>query len=163
MTTKTLTKFVFFSFCILATFSNTTFASHNEDLNGVRFTKKESKEVEKKIIDANKVIFRYPSFNRVMEMNRMIVNGRSPVNEEHFIYNSVVHFLIYVTKGTGVFYVDSAFYQIKEGDVLDVPPKTRFAVSGTSLEYVTIENPAWFPEQFSIVDSTGNVVDSSSN
>lgn len=137
----------------------TTLANAAPPANGVTFLKSNAKEIELIRIDSNKTIKRYPSTSRVIEMNVMTVNGRSPINADHFIYNSLVHFMIYVIKGKGVFYVDDKTFETSEGDVLDVPPKTRFAVSGQGLEYVTIENPAFFAEQSYIVNSKGDVVE----
>jgi mannose-6-phosphate isomerase-like protein (cupin superfamily) len=132
--------------------------TRNPPPNGVTFLKADAAETQLIRIDANKTIKRYPSASRVTEINLMTVNGRSPIAVDQFIYNSLVHFMVYVTKGTGTFYVDDAVLDASEGDVLDVPPKTRFAVRGDGLEYVTVENPAFFPEQAYIVDAAGRVV-----
>ena len=126
--------------------------------NGVSFVSGESSSIKLIQVDKNKKIKKYPSPSKVMEYNVMLVNGRSPVKEDRFIYNTLVHFMIYVTKGTGVFFVDNQEFNVGPGAVLDVPPKTRFAVHGEELEYLTVENPAWFPEQFHIVDSKNNIV-----
>jgi len=90
----------------------------------------------------------------------MTVNGRSPQKEGLFIYNTLVHFMVYVTKGNGTLFVDKDRFEVGPGDMLDVPPKTRFAVIGNGLEYIAVENPAWFPEQLYIVDKNNNVVES---
>jgi len=146
-------RFVSFFMLLMTTFANAATPS-----NGVTFLKSNAPEVELIRIDANKTIKRYPSASRTIEMNVMTVNGRSPMNSDHYIYNALVHFMIYITKGTGVFYVDNIAYETSAGDVLDVPPKTRFAVSGEGLEYVTVESPAFLPEQSYIVDVKGNIV-----
>lgn len=137
---------------------NSSAASASVPPNGATFLKSDAPENQLIVIDANKSIKRYPSASRVMEMNLMTLNGRSPMNPDHFILNTVVHFMIYVTKGEGIFYVDDAIIHASVGDVLDVPPKTRFAASGKGFEYVTVENPAFFLEQSYIVDSFGTVV-----
>lgn len=147
--------------CLSLNFSLAAKASSAPNLappNGVTFLCADAPENQLIYIDANKTIKRYPSTSRVIEMNLMTLKGRSPINPDHFIYNTLVHFMVYVTKGTGVFYVDDAAFSASIGDVLDVPPKTRFAASGEGFEYVTVENPAFFPEQSYIVNSAGKVV-----
>lgn len=126
--------------------------------NGVTFLKARSPMIEFIRIDANKTIHRYPSANHAIEMNVMRVNGRSPMNPDHFIYNTVVHFMVYVTRGTGLFFVDNDTLEASVGDVLDVPPKTRFAAYGEGLEYVTIENPSFFREQGYVVNRSNEIV-----
>lgn len=147
--------------CLLFNLSSAAAATPTSNLtppNGVTFLKADAAENQLIRIDANKIIKRYPSTSRVIEMNLMTLNGRSPINPDHFIYNTLVHFMVYVTKGKGMFYVDDAVFNASEGDVLDVPPKTRFAACGEDFEYVTVENPAFFLEQSYVVDSLGRVV-----
>ena len=137
-------------------------ASDKVQLNGVTFVPADSNLIKTVIVDENKTITKYPSPAKVMEFNIMQVNGRSPVNENHYIYNSLVHFMIYVTKESGIFYVDDKKHHVKVGDVIVVPPKTRFAVLGDDLGYIAVENPAWFPQQHFIVDKNNQRADHSS-
>ena len=144
--------------CLWATLALSSTAMAAPPPNGASFIKAGAAEIESIRIDAHKTILRYPSRNRAMEINVMKVDGgRSPLNPDRYIYNTLVHFMIYVTKGHGTFYVDDASYEVGPGDVLDVPPKTRFAVSGENLEYVTIESPSFFLEQSHIVDGHNEV------
>ena len=126
--------------------------------NGATFISNSSKEIKLIRVDKNKTIRKYPSPSKVMEYNIMKVNGRSPMDEGLFIYNNLVHFMIYVKSGNGKFFVGDEVISVRAGDMLDVPPKTRFAAHGDNLEYVTVENPAWYPEQFYIVNRLNEIV-----
>ncbi|MDD3647216.1 MAG: hypothetical protein PHS44_01820 [Candidatus Dojkabacteria bacterium] len=118
-------------------------------------TKKDSTIVDL----GTKLIHKYTSLDRQLEINHMEISGRHPENPNHFIYETKCHFMIYIICGKGTVICNTQSFDVRKGDVIDVPVSTRFAVEGERLEYITVETPAWFPQQASIVDSKGKVVE----
>lgn len=120
------------------------------------------KKNDAKIVDLKtKLIRKYTTPDRKLEVNHMVLTGRNPENPNHFIYEKEVRFMVYILKGKGKIYCDNSVYEVEVGDVFDVPTKTRFAAEGTNFEYLTFEYPAWFPQQASIVDSNNNLIEQS--
>ncbi len=117
------------------------------------------KKSDAKIVDLQtKIIKKYTPEHRNLEVNVMEINGRHPENSEHFVLEKECHFMIYILNGSGKVYCNDEIFQVEAGDVVDVPVKTRFAVEGNPIEYLTVDLPAWFPEQASIVDKEGNII-----
>ena len=105
-----------------------------------------------RIVDLKtKIIYKYPTPTKKLEVNYMKVNGRHPEEKNKFIIEHKCQFVVYVTKGKGKIYAGNEIFEVKEGDVVFVPTNNRFAVEG-KLEYVTFENPAWYPEQAEVVE-----------
>ncbi len=98
-----------------------------------------------------KVIYKFPTQTKLFDLSRMVVNGRHPENPKEFILESDCHFMIYVIKGNGKIYAGDNIFQVVAGDVIDVPPANKFAVEGKGLEYMTIDVPAFYPEQSEII------------
>jgi len=63
--------------------------------------------------------------------------------------------MLYVVKGKGKVYCDDEVFEVEEGDVVDVPTCTKFTTQGKNFEYITVEHPAWFAKQASVVDKEG--------
>ncbi len=106
-----------------------------------------------------KLIRNYAAPDRQLEINHMILNGRTPEKEGKFLCETEVHFMAFVIKGKGKMYIGDNVFDVEEGDCVDVPPKTKFAAEGYDFEYITAESPAWYPEQAKIVDKDGNVLE----
>jgi len=120
------------------------------------------KKTEAKIVDLKtKIIRKYTARDKNLEFNHMTLSGRNPEESNHYIFETKVHFMVYVVKGQGKIYVNNDVFSVVEGDVVDVPPNTRFAAEGTDFEYLTTETPAWFPEQAFIVDINNNEIETS--
>ncbi len=114
------------------------------------------KKNEAKIVDKGmKIIRKYTSPDKSLEINHMILNGRTPEKEGQFLCETEVHFMAFVIKGNGKMYVGDEVFEVSEGDCVDVPPGTKFAAEGFDFEYITAESPAWHPEQTKIVDKNG--------
>jgi len=114
------------------------------------------KKSEAKIVDlGSKIIRKYTSLDKQLEINYMILNGRTPDEKEAFICETKVHFMLLVAKGTGKIFKDSKSLNVKKGDCVDFPPGTRFAAEGSDFEYITAESPAWYKKQARIVDKNG--------
>jgi mannose-6-phosphate isomerase-like protein (cupin superfamily) len=105
----------------------------------------------------SKIIRGYASSDRQIEINHMILNGRTPAKEGTFLCETKVHFMAFVIKGEGKMYCGDEVYNVGEGDALDVPANTRFGAEG-NMEYVTAEHPAWYKEQATIVDKNGDII-----
>ena len=120
------------------------------------------KKDQSKLVDlGTKKIYKYTAPDNKLEINRMEMFGRNPENPEHFILETAVHFMIYVTSGTGRIYCDDEIFEVQVADVVDVPQSVMFAAESTSTDftYLVCETPAWFPEQASIVTKDGELVE----
>jgi mannose-6-phosphate isomerase-like protein (cupin superfamily) len=112
-----------------------------------------------KIIDLHtKIIRKYTALDKSLEFNHMTLSGRNPENPEHYIFETKVHFMVFILKGKGKVYCDDQVFYVETGDVVDVPVNTKFAAEGDDFEYLTTETPAWFPEQAFIVDENKNII-----
>ena len=60
-------------------------------------------------------------------------------------------FIIYVTKGSGKIYAGEEIFDVEVGDTVYVSTENKFVAEGQSFEYITIETPAWYPEQTEII------------
>lgn len=100
----------------------------------------------KKINLGTKHIYKYPIPTKKFDIARMVVNGRHPQKENHFILEHGCQFVMYVIKGKGKYHVGDEIFNVKKGDVVFVPTNTKFAVAG-KLEYITFDVPAFYPEQ----------------
>ena len=118
------------------------------------------KRDQAKIVDlGTKLIIKYTSEDRELEVNHMKISGRHPEVVGQFVYENEVHFMLYVTKGSGKVHCNKDVFEVQVGDVVDVPPKVRFAVEGEGFEYLALQTPAWSPGQAYIVVADGNVVE----
>lgn len=114
------------------------------------------KKEQAEIVDlGTKIIRKYTASDKQLEVNHMILKGRTPEKAETFLCETKVHFMAYVIKGSGKIFLEEEIFEVGEGDCVDVPPGTKFAAEG-DFEYITAENPAWYPEQAQIVDKNGN-------
>ena len=112
-----------------------------------KFTLRDTRKVDLK----TKVIHKYPTLSRLLELNHMKVDGRHPENEDEFVLEHDCQFILYVLKGKGIVYVEDQVFEVAVGDAVYVPIENRFAVEGSGFEYITVETPAWYPEQAEIV------------
>lgn len=117
------------------------------------------KKDQAKIVDQKtKVIRKYTSPDKQLEINYMILNGRTPEKEGTFLCETKLHFMVIVIRGKGRTFLENEVFNVEEGDCVDVPAGTKFAAEGYNFEYITAESPAWYPEQAKIVDKDGNVL-----
>jgi mannose-6-phosphate isomerase-like protein (cupin superfamily) len=118
------------------------------------------KKNQAKIVDkGTKKIRKYTAPDKSLEINHMILNGRTPEKEGQFLCETKIHFMAFVIKGSGKMWVGDEIFEVSEGDCLDVPAGTKFAAEGYNFEYITAESPAWYPGQATIVDKDGNIVE----
>ena len=104
-----------------------------------------------KTINLNtKVIYKYPNPFNAMDIGKMVVNGRHPEDNKTFILESGCDFVMYVIKGSGKVYAGDQVFEVSIDDVLFVPKGNNFAVEG-NMEYITVDSPAFYPEQSSEV------------
>jgi len=108
-------------------------------------------EDTKKVDLKTKVIYKYPSLSRLLELNYMVVNGRHPENKNEYVIEHDCQFIIYVIKGNGKIYAGGEIFDVKAGDAVYVPAENKFAAEGQNFEYITVETPAWYPEQAEVV------------
>jgi predicted enzyme related to lactoylglutathione lyase len=107
---------------------------------------------ETKLVDLGptKKIYKYPNPNGSLDIARMVLNGRHP--EKGFVIEHDCEFVMYITKGQGIFYVGNKVYKVKPGDIVFVPTEHKFAAEG-KFEYITVDSPAFNPEQTETVSS----------
>lgn len=111
-----------------------------------------------KIVDLGaKIIRKYTAPDKQLEINYMVLSGRTPEKAGTFLCETKGHFMALVIKGKGKVFLDKEIFDVGDGDCVDVPAGTKFAAEG-NFEYITAENPAWYPEQAQIVDRDGNKV-----
>lgn len=99
-----------------------------------------------KIDLGTKIIYKYPTPTKNFDIARMDVDGRHPEDKDTFIVEHECQFVIYVVKGSGIIYAGEEKFYVKVGDVVFVPKEIKFAVEG-KMEYITVDNPAFFPDQ----------------
>ena len=117
-----------------------------------KFTFKNAKKVDLK----TKIIYKYPSLSKLLELNYMVVNGRHPENKDEYVVEHDCQFIVYVTKGSGKIYAGDEIFNVETGDVVHVPAENKFAAEGKIFEYVTIDTPAWYTEQAEIISTKNN-------
>lgn len=116
------------------------------------------KKEQAKIVNlGTKIIKKYTSSDKQLEINHMTLNGRTPEKAGTFLCETKVHFMVYVIKGSGRMFCGEDIFEVSEGDSIDVPSGIKFAAEG-SFEYITAESPAWYQEQAQIVDKSGNKI-----
>ena len=93
-----------------------------------------------------KKIYKYPTPTKEMDLGKMVVNGRHPVEPNTYFIEHVCSFVLYVTKGNGMVYAGDETFELGVGDVVFVPKNNKYAVEG-NFEYITFDSPAFFPEQ----------------
>lgn len=108
----------------------------------IKYTTKDTIEINL----GSKVIFKYPSPDKSMDIGLMVVKGRHPENKRTFILEHGCSFVMYVTKGNGIVYAGNEKFDVVVGDVVFVPKENKFAVDG-EFEYITVDTPAFYPEQ----------------
>jgi len=106
-----------------------------------------------------KKIIKYTSLDKSLEINHMILNGRTPEKEDQFLCETKVHCMMLIIRGSGKMYVGEDIFEVSEGDCIDVSAGTKFAAEGHNFEYITAESPAWYPEQATIVDKNGQILE----
>lgn len=117
--------------------------------------KKLSRSQAQKIDLGTKTIFSYPLNLKNLSVAYMVVKGRHPKEKNKYLLETACQFVIFVTKGNGTIYAGTEKYEVKIADVIYVPANTKFAVEG-DLEYVTVDNPGFYPEQSTEIESTLN-------
>ena len=95
-----------------------------------------------KIDLGTKVIYKYPTPTDLMDIGRMVVSGRHPVDDSKFIVEHKCNFIMYITSGKGKVYAGEEIFEVKSNDVVFVPKKNKFAVEG-EMEYITFDTPAF--------------------
>jgi mannose-6-phosphate isomerase-like protein (cupin superfamily) len=115
---------------------------------------KYSKSDANRIDLGTKVIYKYPAPDKLMDIGIMFVNGRHPEGENTFILEHDCNFVMYITKGNGIIYAGDESFEVVSGDVVYIPKENRFAVEG-QFEYITVDTPAFYPEQSETINFVG--------
>lgn len=61
-----------------------------------------------------------------------------------------IEFNYYILKGTGYFIIDGQKYEVSVGDLIVLPPKTKYTFGG-KLKMLLINTPHWSEEQEEVV------------
>lgn len=59
---------------------------------------------------------------------------------ERYAMNTKSYHIYYVTQGSGKFKIDNNMYDVKEGDIVEIPPNTEFIFKG-KMKLLLIMNP----------------------
>src|SRR3990172_11966891 len=113
-----------------------------KNMRAVKISAKDSK----KIVLGTKTIYKYILPTKLFDIARMVVKGRHPVDPKKVILEKDCDFAMYVTKGEGKYFVNGEEIKVVEGDVVFVPAGSTFACEG-NFEYITVDVPAYYPEQ----------------
>ena len=107
---------------------------------------KYSKNEANKIDLGTKIILKYPTPTKSMDVGKMIVKGRYPQEEGVFYNNRECSFVIYVISGKGTVYAGKEVFAVVSEDVVFVPTGNSYAVDG-DFEYITFDTPAYYEKQ----------------
>jgi mannose-6-phosphate isomerase-like protein (cupin superfamily) len=99
-----------------------------------------------KIDLGTKVIYKYPTPTKLMDIARMVVKGRHPADDAKFLLEHECNFVIYIISGKGRIYAGEEVFDVEVGDVVFVPKENKFAAEG-DMEYITVDSPAFYMEQ----------------
>lgn len=99
-----------------------------------------------KIDLGTKIIYKYPTPTKSLDIGRMVIKGRHPQDNKTYLIEHACNFVIYITKGGGTIYAGEEKFQVGVDDVVFVPTDNKFAVEG-DMEYITVDNPSFYPEQ----------------
>ncbi len=111
-------------------------------MKAVKYTQNEANKIDL----GTKVIFKYPTPSKLFDIGRMVVDGRNPEDKNKFLLESDCDFVIYVIKGEGKVYAGDETFGVKVNDVVYIPKGNKFATGG-KMEYITVDVPAYYPEQ----------------
>ena len=106
----------------------------------VKYTRTDAKTINQ----GTKVIYKYPTPTKDMDIGKMVIKGRHPEEDDTYIIERESSFIIYVFKGTGEIYAGDETYMVGPKDVVFVPKGNKFAVRG-KMEYITFNTPAFNP------------------
>lgn len=113
----------------------------------VKFSKTETNQINL----GTKIIVKYPAPTKDFDIAKMIVNGRHPEKSNSFLLEKECSFVIYVLSGSGKVFAGEEVFEVVSEDVIFVPKGHAFAVEG-KLEYITVDVPAFFPEQATFIE-----------
>ncbi len=74
---------------------------------------------------------------------------------EKYSTNKKSYHIYYVIQGTGIFKIDGNMYNVKEGDIVEIPPNTEFVFKG-KMKMLLIMNPP-FDEKNDIVGKNNDI------
>lgn len=107
-----------------------------------KYTKSETNKIDL----GTKIIFKYPTPTKLMDVGKMVVNGRNPQKEGSFILEKECSFIMYILSGKGRVFAGDEIFDVVAEDVVFVPKENKFAVEG-NFEYITFDSPAFYMEQ----------------
>jgi mannose-6-phosphate isomerase-like protein (cupin superfamily) len=116
-------------------------------MKAIKYTQNDTNKIDL----GTKVIFKYPSPTKIFDVGRMVVDGRNPEGKNKYILESDCGFVLYVIKGEGKIYAGDEIFDVEINDVVFVPKGNKFAAEG-KMEYVTVDVPAYYPEQSTDVE-----------
>ncbi|MCX6783912.1 MAG: hypothetical protein NT141_02490 [candidate division WWE3 bacterium] len=105
-----------------------------------------------KIDLGTKVIYKYPTPTNDFDIAKMVIKGRSPEESSKFLLEHVCQFVMLVTRGSGKVFTEAEVFEVTVDDVIFIPTECIFAVEG-DFEYITVDLPAFYPEQSEEVTS----------
>lgn len=104
---------------------------------------------------SNCVIHEYPMQNSEMNIAVAEITGRYP--EQGYAINHKCSAMGYILKGSGKLITESAEVSLSEGDVVYIPHGEKYYWEG-NMSIVIPATPAWYPEQYEILDFFQNSI-----
>ena len=89
--------------------------------------------------------YEYPIDFKRMSVGVSEINGVYP--STGYDYDEKVEAIWYVLSGHGKVTTANNSYSLEAGNMLKIPPNTRFKIAGTKLKLLVVSSPPWWPEQ----------------
>jgi mannose-6-phosphate isomerase-like protein (cupin superfamily) len=89
--------------------------------------------------------YEYPLDFKRMSVGVSEIDGEYP--ESGFDFDEEVEAVWYVVSGSGTVTTPEYTYQLAAEDMIKIPAKTRFKITGDKLKLVVVSSPPWWSEQ----------------
>lgn len=70
---------------------------------------------------------------------------KSYIGHEKYCTNTKSTHIFYVVSGSGKFKINNDIFNVEEGDIIEIPPKTEFVYSG-KMDLLLVMNPSYNPD-----------------
>lgn len=102
-------------------------------------------DTEEKKNSESCIVREYHTESKRMQLAVAKINGRYP--EQGASFNEASEMIYYIMSGSGRINYDGKFYDLKEGDLFFIKPKTKYWVEGNLLIAIP-SSPPWNAAQY---------------
>jgi mannose-6-phosphate isomerase-like protein (cupin superfamily) len=96
-------------------------------------------------VEKNGVKMRIYNSNEQCPQAAVVYQETEKGHSEEFLHKES-YFIFYIIEGSGTWFIEDQPYEVSAGDVVIIPPNTRFYYRG-KLRQVCVTSPAWTAEQ----------------